>query len=173
MNPSIFFETLEDRQLLSASMGRETMCPDASFANAAEITSAAAPTDTSATHAVATTTGSTKSSAAMPYATGATAMTYLGTSVSRSLRTTSLKIVLTQMRGVHEGAMYLSSGAGTPTPVTFSIGSNLAFSFKYKLNGVSGTVQGKLSANGATLAGTWTSLSEGVKNSGTFSASRQ
>jgi hypothetical protein len=105
------------------------------------------------------------------FSAGATSTTYVGTSTNQNHKTSAINLVLTDMRGVRTGVLYVNNSSGGKTPVNFTINSKLTFSFKFHLPGEENTVTGKLAADGEMISGKWISVSAtGAKGGGTFSA---
>ena len=132
-NTAIFFESLEGRTLLSMS--------PAHIAGATNAFSPASVTD--------------------GLILGVKSTLYQGTATNQSGKTSAVSLVLTNMRGVRTGVMYASNRAGRNQAIAFTFNSDLSFTLKFRFHGEQGTLQGQLSADGATVTATWTSLSSG------------
>jgi hypothetical protein len=142
-NTTCFFETLEGRALLSVSPSHVA------------VGAAASPSP-------AVTDGLTV---------GAKSTIYRGAATNQSGKTSTIDIVLTDMKGVRTGVFYVHNEADKLIPIAFTVKSNLTFSFKFNLPGETNTVEGKLSANGAKITAEWTSVSStGVKGHGSVVA---
>jgi len=104
---------------------------------------------------------------------GAKSTVYRGTATNQDGHTSTISVVLTDMKGVRTGLFYIHNQDDVLVPIAFAVKSNLTFTFKFKLPGEVNTVEGKLSANGAKITAAWTSVSStGVKGHGTVVATR-
>jgi hypothetical protein len=98
-------------------------------------------------------------------------MRYAGTATNQSGKTSKIALVLTDIKGMREGVIYVNNSRGGTTPISFTMTSKLTFSFDFTMSGERNKAVGKLSADGKTISGTWISTnSTGIVGGGSFRA---
>jgi hypothetical protein len=106
-------------------------------------------------------------------ASAAKVVDFLGTATNQSGQTSKIKITLTTLKGVHEGVIYVHNNTGGTTPISFTVASNLTFSFSFQVGDQSAHAVGNLSPSGTKITAAWTSVSStGQKGYGSVVAKR-
>ena len=104
--------------------------------------------------------------------TSPTTANYVGTATNKKGDVSQIGVVVTDTNNIRTAVLSIANGngSGSNSPAPFLIAANGSFAFSFSQpNGETDHVIGKISPNGLTITGGWTSLQNGKPGSGKIS----
>ena len=124
------------------------------------------------TTAITPTTPTVPTTPTQPTTTTVSVSNYAGIATDAKNETSQITLAITDTKNVRTGVLNILD-TNHAAPLAFSISSSLTFSFSFSETNEVDTVTGKISADGKTITGGWTSFhADGGTGSGTFTATR-